>query len=157
MAHLTTAQIIDTLQYSGLGDNLTTSELESLAGLSSVLQIETGELLIDEGTQSEHLYIIVSGSIEVQFFLTYEGAFQEICRLRRGAIVGEMAMLESDVHSARTLARESSTLLTIPNQTLLAHLKAHPTIGFQFMFNLGRLLSKRLRFTNQAIRHQLTK
>lgn len=157
MPHLSPLQVIETLVFSGLGENLSPNELESLSQLFSELELDPGELLIDDGTQSEHLYIIASGSIEVQFFLSYEGAFQEICRLRRGAIVGEMAMLESDVHSARTVARERSTVLTVNNQDFLAHLKANPSVGFQVMFNLGRLLSKRLRFTNQAIRHQLTK
>lgn len=157
MANMTITEIADALKVSGLGENLPAAELETFAKMCSVLELEAGEILIDEGTESEQLYIIVSGSIEVQFYLSYEESFQEICRLRAGAILGEMAMLEDDVHSARTLVREKSRILTLSNRELLEHLEANPRVGFQVMFNLGRILSKRLRFTNLAIRHQLTK
>jgi CRP/FNR family transcriptional regulator, cyclic AMP receptor protein len=157
MAILSPQEIKDALQLSGLIDKLPASEVDALAALCGVLVLEPGEILIDEGTESEQLFIIVSGSIEVQFFLSYEDSFQEICRLRAGAILGEMAMLEDDVHSARTIAREDTRLLVLSNRELLAHLDANPRVGYQFMFNMGRMLSKRLRFTNLAIRHQLTK
>lgn len=154
---MTPEAIAEALLQSGLAFQMESTEIEKLTAHCGVLDLDPGEILIDEGTESEHLYIIVSGSIEVQFFLTYENAFQEICRLRAGAIVGEMAMLEEDVHSARTVVREKARFLTISNRELFALLEAEPRIGFRFMHNMGRILSKRLRFTNLAIRHQLSK
>ena len=157
MATMTPEAIAEALQQSGLVFQMESADVAKLSALCGVLDLDPGEILIDEGTESEQLYIIVSGSIEVQFFLTYENAFQEICRLRAGAIVGEMAMLEEDVHSARTVVREKARFLTISNRELFAFLETAPRIGFRFMHNMGRILSKRLRFTNLAIRHQLSK
>lgn len=157
MSSLSLDEKLAALDYSGLAQGMSRQDQEALAALCGTIELEADEILLDEGTESEQLYVIVSGSIEVRFFLAAEESFQEICRLRQGAVVGEMAMLEDDVHSARTVALEKTTVLVFSNRELQIYLQQHPSIGYQFMFNLGRLLSRRLRFTNLAIRHQLTK
>lgn len=115
--------------------------------------LRKNEILIEEGTESPNLYIVESGDIEVTFSVPGEENYLKACRLREGSVVGEMALLEDDVHSARVIAASKSSVIEINSKKFEAFLDQNPDIGYIVMRNLARALSGRLRYTDQFVRH----
>lgn len=150
------AAIIQAIASSDIGLDLDAESLDALAKIAQVMRLEAGEVLLDQGQPGEHIYLLVKGGIQIQFpSYGKDEPPQEICRLSDGAIVGEMSMLEGEVRSARSLTVEPSVFLAMRDDALLPIFDRLPRAGYIFMRNLARVLSRRLRFTNMAIRLQL--
>jgi len=146
-------ECIKHLHNSDIGEGLPESVLARLAGISSILQLELGEVLTMEGASGHHMYVIIQGSIEVQLAPNDENSVSASRMLPAGSVIGEMSIIEASTRTARTIATEPTSLLCIRDQDLWGLFDADPLAGYQFMRNLARVLSHRLRQTNLAIRN----
>jgi NTE family protein len=91
---------------SGLDDEL----LSRLAEQVATVSVRAGEWLVREGDVADSLYVIRSGRLEV----IAEGPPETVIRiLRRGAVLGELALLTEEVRSASVRARRDSELLKL--------------------------------------------
>lgn len=147
------AQRVAAIRESDIGENLTDDALEHIAAICNLLSLSTGEVLTEEGAEGHHAYIILSGKIEVQICSDDNANPMGTRTLHPGAIIGEMSILESSKRTARTFASEPATLLCMYDEELWTLFDSDPSAGYQFMRNLARILSRRLRMTNLAIRH----
>jgi NTE family protein len=90
--------------------NLDEESLERLASEVDEVRIRAGEWLVREGDIAESLYLIRSGRLEV----VVEGPPETLIRvLRRGEVLGELALLTDEVRSASIRARRDSELLKL--------------------------------------------
>ncbi|HSQ41891.1 MAG TPA: Crp/Fnr family transcriptional regulator [Fibrobacteraceae bacterium] len=144
---------VDALRSSDIGEGLPERTLERLADLSSVLSLETGDILTEEGNEGHHAYVILAGAVEVQICTNDPKNPASNRMLYPGSVIGEMSILESNKRTARTVVSEPSVFLCLHDQDLWAVFDEEPLSGYYFMRNLACLLSRRLRVTNQAIRH----
>src|SRR5215207_2709981 len=88
---------------SGLDDEL----LSRLAEQVATVSVRAGDWLVREGDVADSLYVIRSGRLEV----IAEGPPETVIRtLRRGAVLGELALLTEEVRSASVRARRDSEL-----------------------------------------------
>ena len=91
---------------SGLDDELLSRLAEQVARVS----VRAGDWLVREGDVADSLYVIRSGRLEV----IAEGPPETVIRiLRRGAVLGELALLTEEVRSASVRARRDSELLKL--------------------------------------------
>jgi NTE family protein len=91
---------------SGLDDEL----LSRLAEQVATVSVRAGDWLVREGDVADSLYVIRSGRLEV----IAEGPPETVIRiLRRGAVLGELALLTEEVRSASVRARRDSELLEL--------------------------------------------
>jgi CRP-like cAMP-binding protein len=91
---------------SGLDDELLSRLAEQVAKVS----VRAGDWLVREGDVADSLYVIRSGRLEV----VAEGPPETVIRvLRRGAVLGELALLTEEVRSASVRARRDSELLEL--------------------------------------------
>lgn len=91
---------------SGLDDVL----LGRLASEVTEMEIRAGEWLMRRGDTGDSLYLIRSGQLEV----IDEGPPESVIRvLRRGAVLGELALLTRQVRSASVRARRDCRLLEL--------------------------------------------
>jgi CRP-like cAMP-binding protein len=81
-----------------------TDMLELSAHLPEV-QFAPGEVVIQEGTTTGSIWVLVSGSLEVR-----KGAVQVNSVVHPGALLGEVAVLLGGGHSASVVAAEPSVL-----------------------------------------------
>lgn len=147
------ANKIKALRESDIGDGLSDAALERIADISNLLHLTKGEVLTEEGAEGHHAYIILSGTVEVQLSSNDMSNPAATRTLHPGSIIGEMSILEASKRTARTIAAEPSTLLCLLDEELWTVFDADPVAGYLFMRNLSRVLSRRLRITNLAIRH----
>lgn len=150
---ISVAQKVAALRESDIGEGLADSALEKIATISNLLRLAKGEVLTEEGAEGHHAYIILSGTIEVQLSTDDPGNPAATRTLHPGSIIGEMSILEASKRTARTIAAEPSSLLCLLDEELWTVFDADPVAGYLFMRNLSRILSRRLRITNLAIRH----
>ena len=106
--------------------------------------IETGELLLSPGSRNEHVFVILSGKLNV-----HVGSPDApiLVTVEVGACVGEMSIIEDRDPSAYVIAAEPSHLLVI-HQTILWKMV---NASHEFSKNLLVLLSERVRSHNQFI------
>lgn len=103
-----------------------------------------GELLISPGTKNEHVYIVLSGSLNV-----HVGAPETpvLAKMDVGACVGEMSIIEDRDPSAFVVSTEPTHLLVIHQSVLWDMVNA----SHEFAKNLLVVLSERVRSHNRAI------
>lgn len=144
---------LETLLGSELFNGVDLERLKEMDVPVSRRSLRKNEILIEEGTESPNIYVLESGDIEVTFSVPGEENFLKACRLREGSVIGEMALLEDDVHSARVVAASKASVIEINSQKFLAFLDENPDIGYIVMRNLAKVVSGRLRYTDQFVRH----
>lgn len=106
--------------------------------------IAAGELLLSPGARNEHVYIVLSGSLNV-----HVGSVDTpiIATMDVGACVGEMSIIEDRDPSAFVIAAEDSHLLLIHQTVLWEMVDA----SHNFAKNLLVVLSERVRSHNHVI------
>jgi CRP-like cAMP-binding protein len=92
---------------SALNDEL----LGRLASEVTEVEIRAGDWLVRRGDRGESLFLIRSGQLEV----VDEGPPETVIRLlRRGSVLGELALVTREVRSASVRARRDSHLRFSP-------------------------------------------
>jgi CRP-like cAMP-binding protein len=104
-----------------------------------------------EGDEGDHLYIVASGAVRISRI--YPGAGEEaLAVLKRGACFGEMALLDRSVRSTDAVVDARCRLLTIARDDFERLLESDKEIATKVLRSVVRLLSDRLRQTNDHLR-----
>jgi len=112
--------------------------LEVFEGSADLVKLESGSVLFTEGAEPDYMYVIVEGEIN----LSLHG--QEIATLSRGAILGEMALINSDVRSATATALGKCRLAPIDVHSFKLLIQHTP----DFALHVMGVLADRLRHAN---------
>jgi len=132
--------------------DLPLEELDDLANMLDVRELQPSEILFSEGDLGEHLYVVVEGELEV---LMAAGKPQELLLniLRDGEYLGEMSLImEGGIRTASARARRASTLLSMSRAQFKNLIQRHPLLAT----SLVRVLSQRLDAANTAAFRDLT-
>ena len=77
---------------------------------------KTGETILREGETGEHIYLIISGS--VQILKNHHNSPQQIATLSTGEILGETGILSNEPRSATAIALEDTKVVMVNNRIL---------------------------------------
>ncbi len=146
---------------------LSRTQVHYIVMAGSLVQFEAGQVLFRKGDQSETMYAVISGKLDV---VEHEeqaeseqvhGIQKLITRLVPGQVVGEMGLLRSAPRSATVIASENSELLQI-NWKMIQRLQwLYPPTAVRFVLNLMTMLCDRLEdvtdcFSDESIVDSLT-
>ena len=106
--------------------------------------LEAGELLLSPGSKNEHVYIVLSGGLNVH---VGSPETPSLATMEAGDCVGEMSIIEDRDPSAYVVASESTHLLVIHQSVLWGMVNA----SHEFAKNLLVVLSERVRSHNRVI------
>ncbi|HLB48930.1 MAG TPA: cyclic nucleotide-binding domain-containing protein [Anaerolineales bacterium] len=142
---------------------LTPTQLELVASLCQERRLNTGDLIFEENTPSDELYIIAQGEIEIQVdpSLVADDTARltgpvTIATLRRGQSFGEVALVDQGLRSASAKCAQHNTyLLVIPRDKLMNLCDTYPQLGYRLMRNLAADLALKIRNTDMLIREEL--
>lgn len=109
------------------------------------------EVIFEEGTGGDSMMLLASGEVRVSY-LTSPGEEEALIILKKGDLLGEMALLESQPRSATAIAHTPVILLEISRKDFLDYLENDPAAGVPILLHLSRILSARLRETDQKLR-----
>lgn len=113
--------------------------LEDLLSGVVWLRLGAGEVLFEQGDESDAAYFIVGGRLLVTMS-DDEGGTRRVRELGRGDVVGELGLLDSAPRSASVLAVRDSTLARFDASTFESMVARHP----QLMLSVSRSLLARL-------------
>ena len=119
---------------SGLDDDL----LERLAQQIREVHVTAGDWIMHEGEAAESLFIVRSGRVEV----VDEGPPESLIRvLRRGDVLGELALLRQGTRSASARAVRDSELLELGRGPFEDLIQGAPSFALGLTRALGRQLA----------------
>ena len=156
-------QYLKFLKQTDIFYQFTEHQLEIIAGLCHEQILETGEIIFWEGSNSDELYIIVHGVVDILVNPSLVSDMPDkeydpvtIATLRRGQSFGEIALVDQGLRSATArIAQDHTRLLIVPSEKLLETCKSHPDLGFQLMFNLAADLALKIRSTSLRVREEM--
>lgn len=124
---------------------LTKSEREVLSGYLQVVRFQKGEIVFKEGDPGDYMAVVVSGKLEAKKRTEFEGSQIVIAVLEKGAIVGELSLLDEQSRSATITALEDSEAIVLTRENVDRLVDYHPYVAIALLKTINRILSIRLR------------
>lgn len=115
------------------------------------LPFRTGEQIIRQGERSQSLYIVAEGELETIVFGRSTRHPVRLAHIPAKSVFGELAFFDGKPRSATVRALSDGELLelTVQNFEVLAARDAR--LARMILFDLGRMLSMRLRATTDVL------
>lgn len=138
------------------GDDLTflgecsEEEWDKVVAQTQRRKFKTGETIVSEGDADRSLYIVASGTLEARV-RQRKGVRTRVTTIARGSVFGEQAFLDGRPRSANVVAVSDGELLVLTLDSLKTLVGWEPKLATQILFDLGRILSLRLRQTTLLI------
>jgi CRP-like cAMP-binding protein len=155
--------VIPDLKQTDIFYEMSPTQLELVASICSDRMYQSGEVIFEENTTGNELYIIAKGEVEIQVDPVLvnpgdQGGAQTIATLRRGQSFGEVALVDEGVRSARARCSQNDThLIVIPRDKLMLLCDTYPQLGYRLMRNLAADLAMKIRNTDLQVREYLTR
>jgi CRP-like cAMP-binding protein len=136
---------------------LTPADLEALADAGSYVDKYPGTHLFKEGEDSTAAFVIQRG--EVELYRTREAGRRVVGRVRPGAVIGDIAMFQSQpyVSSAKAIARVRA--FRLERNRLLPLLIEHPVIAMRWLVaglsQLEATQQRVIRLMHRTVREQV--
>jgi CRP/FNR family transcriptional regulator, cyclic AMP receptor protein len=138
-----------------MGD-LSQQEIRDFSILSEEVRLTAGTIIFSEGTSGDFLYIIADGQIGIFQTNPVTGRQVEIARLGKGNILGEMAFLVEQFHSATCKALVDSVCYRISRRAFQEMEKENMRLCYKIILAITKVLSYRLKKRNQQLSSRLT-
>ena len=127
------------------------AELLLLANYMYPYRGEKGIAVFREGDSESFMCLICEGQLQIA-----RGDCPTVLSLLGpGSTVGEMALIDGSPRSASALALTEALLYVLTRSNFFRLAEDHPAIWGKFVFKIARLMSDRLRTTNQALAEHL--
>lgn len=107
-----------------------------IADVAEAVSLPRDHWLFHEGDAADSVYVVRLGQLEI----VRERSAQTVNTLTRGAVLGELALLEDSVRNASARALRDSELLRIRRPHFEALLRTHPELGLGLARALGAQL-----------------
>ena len=111
---------------------------------------QVGEVVINQGETDRGLYFLVEGRLEVLSLPARSRQWRHLADLGVGTVFGEQAFFDNRPRSALVRAVTDTTLLRLNPEDFEKLAGREPGLAQAILFDLGRILSLRLRQTSQA-------
>jgi CRP/FNR family transcriptional regulator, cyclic AMP receptor protein len=127
--------------------------LEALALIAHVAQEEEhakNDIIFRHGDIGDKLYLILEGKVRISREVPGMGE-EALAVVGPGSVFGEMSLLDDAPRSADARVHERCRLLTIAKDGFDDLLFLHKDLAYEVLWNVVRLLTGRLRETNDKL------
>ena len=131
--------------------DLDDGELAEVAEKCKEEKVNSGEYIFREGEAGNRLYLIVEGEVRISRDVPGSGE-EALAVLKPGALFGEMSVFDRSERSTHAISNGGTTLLTITRPDFEMILDFNREIAYKVLWACVRLLSGRLRQTNDSLR-----
>ncbi|MCA9552386.1 MAG: cyclic nucleotide-binding domain-containing protein [Myxococcales bacterium] len=137
---------LDTLRRIPLFRHLNYKELVKVLNQTQQRTFEDGEVVIEEQSDGDEFYIILSGEVEVS-----KGG-RPLTVLGPSVHFGEMALVDRSPRSATVRARNKTRLMSLSRKAFYHLVRTEPVLSSKLLWSFVQVLSHRLRATNEALK-----
>jgi len=137
-------RIAQAVQQLPLFGGLTGEQISRLASVCAVSRFAPGSMIFPEGGVSDHLYIVLDGSVDVAV------AGGPVGFIASGECLGETSLLSNTPHSATATAQTAVEMAVLERKDLAELIRLRPDIGMQIYKNLAVGLGEKLKRTDLA-------
>ncbi len=131
--------------------DLDEAELAAVAEVCKEEKYESGQFVFHEGEAGNRLYVIVTGEVRISRDVPGSGE-EALAVLKPGALFGEMSVFDRSDRSTHAISNGGCTLLTITRPDFEMLLDFNRELAYKVLWACVRVLSSRLRSTNDSLR-----
>jgi CRP/FNR family cyclic AMP-dependent transcriptional regulator len=142
---------VELLSTIAIFKDLTPDELGRLSEVCEERKYESGAYVFHEGEPGNRLFIIVEGAVRISRQIPGAGE-EALAVLKKGSLFGEMAVFDHSERSTDAIADGGVTLLTISRPEFEMLLEFNKELGTKVLWAVIRMLSHRLRSTNDSLK-----
>ncbi len=139
------------IKQAAIFSDLDDDELTRIAEICTEQQFKFGQTIFNEGDPGNRLFIIAEGEVRISRDVPGSGE-EALAVLKKGACFGEMAVFDRSERSTDAIANTDSTLITIARNDFEMLLDFDRDLAYKVLWRVVRLLSDRLRVTNENLR-----
>lgn len=141
---------IELLRAQAIFAGLDEEELALVGEICREQRFVSGEHVFREGEIGDRLYLIVDGEVRITRQIPGSGE-EALAVLKPGSLFGEMAVLDHGPRSTDAIANRETTCLTILRSDFELLLQRNRDMAVAVLWAVVRLVSKRLRATNDSL------
>ncbi|UCF67730.1 MAG: cyclic nucleotide-binding domain-containing protein [Acidobacteriota bacterium] len=117
--------------------------LRKVAMISEERSFSAGDILFREGEPATHLFLIVSGEVDIQLVMG-DGEHRTADTLVAGDLIVWSSLVEPFRTRFHGVARKDTSVIAIEAKSLRALLETDMTLGYRMMSGVANALSHRL-------------
>ena len=145
------ADVAELLRNVPLFKDLDDAELAEVAALCREEKFVSAEYIFREGESGNRLYLITEGEVRISRDVPGSGE-EALAILKPGSVFGEMAVFDRSERSTHAISNGGTTVLTITRADFEMLLDFNRELAYKVLWAVTRLLSARLRSTNDSLR-----
>ena len=145
------AAVTELLRNVAIFKDLDDSELAEVAEKCKEEKYKSGEYIFREGEAGNRLYLIVEGEVRISRDVPGSGE-EALAVLKPGALFGVMSVFDRSERSTHAISNGGCALLTITRPDFEMLLDFNRELAYKVLWACVRLLSGRLRQTNDSLR-----
>jgi len=145
------ADLTELLRKVAIFKDLTDDELALVAETCKQHRFNSGEYIFHEGEEGNRLYLIIDGEVRISRDVPGSGE-EALAILKPGALFGEMAVFDRSERSTDAISNGGTVVLTIARTDFEIMLDFNRELAYKVLWACVRLLSNRLRSTNDSLR-----
>ncbi|MEX2178434.1 MAG: cyclic nucleotide-binding domain-containing protein [Gemmatimonadaceae bacterium] len=145
------AEVVELLRNVAIFKDLDDAELAAVAEVVKEEKYESGAYVFREGEAGNRLYVIVEGEVRISRDVPGSGE-EALAVLKKGALFGEMSVFDRSDRSTHAISNGGVTLMTIARPEFEMLLDFNREIAYKVLWACVRVLSSRLRSTNDSLR-----
>jgi CRP/FNR family cyclic AMP-dependent transcriptional regulator len=142
---------VELLRHVSIFKDLDDGELAEVAEVCKEEKFVSGEYIFREAEAGNRLYLIVDGDVRISRNVPGSGE-EALAVLKKGALFGEMAVFDRSERSTDAISNGGTTVLTIARPDFEMLLDFNRELAYKVQWACIRLLSARLRSTNDSLR-----
>ncbi len=143
--------VTELLKKVSIFKDLNDAELGRVARICQRESFISGAYVFREGEEGTRLYLIVEGEVRISRDVPGSGE-EALAVMKAGSLFGEMAVFDRGERSTHAISNGGTTVLTITRRDFELLLDAERELAYKVLWASVRLLTSRLRATNDSLR-----
>lgn len=131
-------------------EDLPAASWKKILAHAEVMHLKPGQIVIGAGEREDSFYILSAGTVEV----VIRSAKKEtvLATISEGSVFGEIAFFDGESRSATIRAQTAGSAIRITRESFDRLSSWEPALGRAILFDLGKVLALRLRWTTKLAR-----
>lgn len=108
------------------------------------LELETGEILFEEGEEGNYVSFVISGSLNVLKMTNWQNLTDVIATLNEGSCIGGISLVDHAPRSAKVIANKNTKLAILTQDAFDTMVKHEPKLAVNVLEGVVQTLSENL-------------